>query len=214
MPTTEKIENLDTLTESKQDAPSPHDKLEETRSRDSISSCKSILEAENRILAERKLVRKLDFRLLPTIVLIFIMNFIDVACSMWCNKPLWSSDTVHLENRSHNGAFEGVGSRPRSNGYVFVQWLWIRAKPSADIQYDTVVAVLYASYCPAQIPSNMVRRLEHSDPYLDFGLCQHGSTGFELDQSVCIGHYRDEQSLETTFTGHHCTLGSVSSYGV
>ena len=82
MPTTEKIENEDTLTESKQDAPSPHDKLEETRSRDSISSCKSILEAENRILAERKLVRKLDFRLLPTIVLIFIMNFIDVACSM------------------------------------------------------------------------------------------------------------------------------------
>ena len=25
-----------------------------------------------------------------------------------------------------------------------------------DIQYDAIVAVLYASYCPAQIPSNMV----------------------------------------------------------
>ena len=25
-----------------------------------------------------------------------------------------------------------------------------------DLQYDTVVAILYASYCPAQIPSNMV----------------------------------------------------------
>ena len=28
--------------------------------------------------------------------------------------------------------------------------------PMIDIQYDTVVAILYASYCPAQIPSNMV----------------------------------------------------------
>ena len=27
---------------------------------------------------------------------------------------------------------------------------------SADIQYSTVLAVLYASYCPAQIPSNMI----------------------------------------------------------
>ncbi len=31
-----------------------------------------------RLLAERKLVRKLDSRVLPTILLIFIMNFIDV----------------------------------------------------------------------------------------------------------------------------------------
>ncbi len=28
---------------------------------------------------------------------------------------------------------------------------------TADIQYSTVLAVLYASYVPAQIPSNMVR---------------------------------------------------------
>lgn len=27
----------------------------------------------------------------------------------------------------------------------------------SDLQYDTVVAILYASYCPAQIPSNMAR---------------------------------------------------------
>ncbi len=31
-----------------------------------------------RLLAERKLVRKLDTRVLPTIVLIYIMNYIDV----------------------------------------------------------------------------------------------------------------------------------------
>jgi hypothetical protein len=34
-----------------------------------------------RLLAERKLVRKLDARLLPTIILIYIMNYIDV-CSL------------------------------------------------------------------------------------------------------------------------------------
>jgi hypothetical protein len=31
-----------------------------------------------RLLAERKLVRKLDSRMLPTIFIIFIMNYIDV----------------------------------------------------------------------------------------------------------------------------------------
>lgn len=34
-----------------------------------------------RILAERKLVRKLDTRVLPTIFFIFIMNYIDVGSS-------------------------------------------------------------------------------------------------------------------------------------
>lgn len=32
-----------------------------------------------RLLAEKKLVRKLDSRLLPTIFVIFIMNYIDVS---------------------------------------------------------------------------------------------------------------------------------------
>jgi len=34
--------------------------------------------SHERMLAERKLVRKLDMRLLPTIFLIFILNYIDV----------------------------------------------------------------------------------------------------------------------------------------
>lgn len=41
-----------------------------------------------RILAERKLVRKLDFRLLPTIFLIFIMNYIDVSCVVSIFQPI------------------------------------------------------------------------------------------------------------------------------
>jgi hypothetical protein len=32
-----------------------------------------------RLLAEKRLVRKLDTRLLPTIFLIFIMNYIDIS---------------------------------------------------------------------------------------------------------------------------------------
>ena len=50
----------------------------ELRNDDDESSYSAILDAENRKTAERKLVRKLDSRLLPTIVLIYIMNYIDV----------------------------------------------------------------------------------------------------------------------------------------
>lgn len=38
-----------------------------------------LLAPDRRVAAERKLVRQLDFRLLPTIVLIFILNYIDVS---------------------------------------------------------------------------------------------------------------------------------------
>jgi len=37
--------------------------------------------SHERMLAERDLVRKLDMRLLPTVFLIFIMNYIDVCVS-------------------------------------------------------------------------------------------------------------------------------------
>ena len=38
-----------------------------------------LLAPEVRIVAERRLVRTLDRRLLPTIIVIFIMNYIDVS---------------------------------------------------------------------------------------------------------------------------------------
>ena len=38
-----------------------------------------LLSPELRCVAERELVRKLDIRLLPTIVLVFILNYIDVS---------------------------------------------------------------------------------------------------------------------------------------
>ncbi|KAG6856231.1 hypothetical protein H0H87_006325, partial [Tephrocybe sp. NHM501043] len=73
-----------------------------------------------RLAAERKLVRKLDSRLLPTVVVIYIMNYIDRN----------GITTARLK-----GLQQDLGI--------------------SDIQYATVIAILYASYCPAQIPSNM-----------------------------------------------------------
>ncbi|KIJ65885.1 hypothetical protein HYDPIDRAFT_174700 [Hydnomerulius pinastri MD-312] len=80
-----------------------------------------VLRPEVRQAAERRLVRKLDFRLLPTIVVIFLMNYID---------------RVAITSARLKGLEADLGL--------------------TDVQYDTVVAILYASYCPAQIPSNMI----------------------------------------------------------
>ncbi|KAJ7133534.1 MFS general substrate transporter [Mycena epipterygia] len=74
-----------------------------------------------RILAERALVRKLDFRLLPTIFLIYIMNYIDRN----------GITTARLK-----GLEQDLGL--------------------SDLQYSVVLSILFVSYCPAQIPSNMI----------------------------------------------------------
>ncbi|KAG5732000.1 hypothetical protein E4T56_gene18263 [Termitomyces sp. T112] len=88
-----------------------------------------------RLKAERKLVRKLDSRLLPTVFVIFIMNYIDRN----------GITTARLK-----GMQQDLGI--------------------SDIQYATVIAVLYASYCPAQIPSNMLLNYLPR-PSLYIGLC-------------------------------------------
>ncbi|PPQ66338.1 hypothetical protein CVT26_011169 [Gymnopilus dilepis] len=88
-----------------------------------------------RILAERKLVRKLDFRLLPTIFLIFIMNYID-------------------RNGVTTARLKGMQQDLHIN----------------DVQYATVIAILYASYCPAQVPSNMILN-KVTRPSLYIGTC-------------------------------------------
>ncbi|KAH7904472.1 major facilitator superfamily domain-containing protein [Hygrophoropsis aurantiaca] len=94
-----------------------------------------VLAPEVRKAAERKLVRKLDFRLLPTIVIIFLMNYID---------------RVAVTSARLKGLEADLGL--------------------TDVQYDTVVAILYASYCPAQIPSNMILNYV-SRPTLYIGTC-------------------------------------------
>lgn len=125
---------------------------------DDTSSSDAIMDVEARRTAERKLVRKLDMRLVSTIILIFIMNYIDVRS---VRIPRWSlthaTDWKLLADGCHHRSSEGNRARSRIDRF---EWLTITAcsglKYSSDLQYDTVVAILYASYCPAQVPSNMV----------------------------------------------------------
>ncbi|KAG5634251.1 hypothetical protein H0H81_002694 [Sphagnurus paluster] len=78
---------------------------------------------EERQEAERRLVRKLDSRVLPTIVVIFIMNYID------------------------------------RNGVTTARLKGLQEDLNiSDVQYATVIAILFVSYCPAQIPSNMITK--------------------------------------------------------
>jgi len=41
-----------------------------------------LLNEENRKAAERHVVRKLDMRLMPTVVILYLMNYIDVGLSI------------------------------------------------------------------------------------------------------------------------------------
>ncbi|KAG5652132.1 hypothetical protein H0H81_006208 [Sphagnurus paluster] len=74
-----------------------------------------------RAQAERRLVRKLDYRVLPTIVVIYIMNYID-------RNGITTARLKGLQEDLH----------------------------ITDLQYATVIAILFVSYAPAQIPSNML----------------------------------------------------------
>ncbi|KAJ7643659.1 major facilitator superfamily domain-containing protein [Roridomyces roridus] len=74
-----------------------------------------------RLHAERRLVRKLDYRLLPTIFLIYIMNYIDRN----------GITTARLK-----GLEKDLGL--------------------SDLQYSVVLSILFVSYCPFQIPSNII----------------------------------------------------------
>ncbi|KAH9834215.1 MFS general substrate transporter [Rhodofomes roseus] len=80
-----------------------------------------LLAPEVRQAAERRLVRLLDARLMPTIIIIFIMNYID---------------RVAITSAKLQGLTQDLNL--------------------TDLQYTTVIAVLYATYVPAQIPSNMI----------------------------------------------------------
>ncbi|CAK5268704.1 unnamed protein product [Mycena citricolor] len=79
-------------------------------------------DAMERAAAERHLVRKLDLRLLPTVFILFILNFID-RTSITTARLKGIQVDLHL----------------------------------SDFQYDFVLAIFYATYAPAQVPSNMVR---------------------------------------------------------
>lgn len=90
---------------------------------------------KERAMAEKKLLRKLDTRLLPTIFIIYIMNYTD-------------------RNGITTARLQGLQDDLGMN----------------DVQYATLIAVLYATYCPAQIPSNMLLNYV-TRPALYIGVC-------------------------------------------
>ncbi|KAA1470620.1 MFS general substrate transporter [Dentipellis sp. KUC8613] len=101
---------------------------EHKRDPDEKSRAPSVKDVENaellgeqRAEAEKKLVRKLDTRLMPTIIIIFIMNFVDRG-AVAAARLTGMEEDLHL----------------------------------TDIQYNAILAVLYATYCPFQAPSNML----------------------------------------------------------
>jgi len=94
-----------------------------------------LLGEQERKVAERKLVWKLDTRLMPCIFVIYIMNYID-------RTAITSARLQGLEQDLH----------------------------LSDIEYETIIAILYASYCPAQIPSNMALNFVRR-PSLYIGIC-------------------------------------------
>ncbi|KAL4244118.1 MFS transporter superfamily protein [Abortiporus biennis] len=128
---------------SRDEKESPVVELVERTSREpTIDFDGELLQPERRLLAERQLVRTLDMRLLPTIILVFIMNYIDrTAVSAARLKGI--QDDLHIN----------------------------------DIQYSTVLAVLYASYVPAQIPSNIIlNRITRPSYYIPFCVILWGLT--------------------------------------
>ncbi|KAI0918954.1 hypothetical protein AcV5_002000 [Taiwanofungus camphoratus] len=94
---------------------------EQSQSDSNIEGDNELLAPGVRASAERKLVRKLDIRLMPTIIVIFIMNYIDRSA---------------ITSARMRGLMQDLNL--------------------SGIQYSTVLAVLCATYVPAQIPSNMI----------------------------------------------------------
>ncbi|KAL5478550.1 hypothetical protein ACEPAI_2734 [Sanghuangporus weigelae] len=99
---------------------------------DAAERCGKLTE---RSKVERRVLRELDMRFLPTIFLIYLVNCID-------SKAIPAARLKGLE--------QDLGL--------------------SDVQYDTTVAILYASYCIAQIPSNMILN-QMTRPLLYIGLC-------------------------------------------
>ncbi|KAG8743553.1 hypothetical protein FRC10_011793 [Ceratobasidium sp. 414] len=90
---------------------------------------------ERRSQEERKLVRRLDFRLMPMMIVIFIMNYID-RTAVTAARLRGLEEDLNL----------------------------------SDIEYQTVLAILYVSYCTLQVPSNMILN-KVSRPSLYIGTC-------------------------------------------
>ena len=68
----------------------------------------ALLAPENRAKAERRLVRLLDLRLLPTVILIYLMNYIDVCTFLCLNIGLTLSSNLRKRNAITAARVEGL----------------------------------------------------------------------------------------------------------
>ncbi|TFK51149.1 MFS general substrate transporter [Heliocybe sulcata] len=94
-----------------------------------------LLALEERAAAEVRIKRILDWRLMPAMILIYILNYIDRVAVTAARLQGLEQD-LHL----------------------------------TDVEYETILAILYASYCPAQIPGNMILN-KVTRPSLFIGTC-------------------------------------------
>ena len=85
---------------------------------DDSSSSDNLMNAEVRASAEKKLVRKLDMRLISTIILIYIMNYIDVR--LVASPVLVYASNETSENSSDYSQVERVGARSWFNRSILI----------------------------------------------------------------------------------------------
>jgi hypothetical protein len=83
-------------TDDKQKVSSEHVGNPELRNVEGFDVDGELLHPDVRESAEKKLVRKLDMRLMPTIIIIFLMNYIDVSDSIYCS---WSTKQAFPSER-------------------------------------------------------------------------------------------------------------------
>ena len=139
----------------------------ETGSHDQASDDGFLLENDRRASAERQLLKKLDHRLLPTIVVIYILNYIDV-----CEPHLaqWFCLLIDVDIAISRNISKTWWTRTRFAFNRWVHWYYEECIyiSLAAIQYSVVLAILFAAYCPAQVPSNMVTPLYLTHFYFIF----------------------------------------------
>lgn len=94
-----------------------------------------------------------------------ILMCVDFESIYWDLKLIFSS-SVTVSLRHVFRAFKMIWGWMVRSGYLIPAFAWILA----DVQYATLIAVLYATYCPAQIPSNMasVSEVPWSHPEIDW----------------------------------------------
>ncbi|KAK8041999.1 hypothetical protein PG993_006522 [Apiospora rasikravindrae] len=104
----------------------------------------AVLSPEQRADLEKHLVRKIDWRLLPMIVLMYIMNYID-------RNNIAAAKLAHIErdlNMPEDSTQFQVGCRDIFHGGSETGWLTVHPK--------TTVSILFVGYLLMQIPSNLL----------------------------------------------------------